>query len=348
MSKRTRDAAPDLTDYKRQFSERKKLLIAHLDSFVRNQFFPTETVLCALLRDLSQVEIWHRRDVAGLSTVDCFRPLTMKIINERKDLSEQFKSVAVDSVIWSSTLRWQSGPEVLEIWCGFSVKSGLIGPFYLDEIPAENGSSHPSKNKSSYHKLIEDYVLPALEKQKLDPKDLSFQQDSDSIAIKDLEYLESLFFTVYSPGPASNKWPINSPDLSPVDFGIWDRFRGLLALELPKTKEEVKHWAEAFLARISGEHHVQAVREFKIRLWLCSRVRGLDFKSELQRHNSTLQVGKVCNYCIEMHDCSCDECFKKCFYKNKCNDHSFKEPFNLMEYVKDCDSRQLNPFNFNR
>lgn len=351
MAKRTREIEPEIIECKRPFNDKKKTLIAHLDAFMRNQFFTTDTVLCGLLRDLPQVELWDRREQAGLSSVECYRPLTENIIKERMQLAELFKNTGkdiYDTMLWTSTMRWQSDSEELEIWCGFSVKSGLVGPFFLDEIFADDKSNHPSKYKSRYFKMIEDHVVPFFTENNLEISEFSFQQDSDTIEIKDLQYLESLFSEVYSPGCSQQQWPLNSPDLSPVDFCIWDRFRGLLALELPKTKAAVKYWAKAFLARVSADHHMHAIRQFKIRLWLCHRVRGLDFKSELQRHNSSLMINKVCSYCIELHDCSCDECRKKCFFKHKYNQDNFKEPFNITEYVKNCEARQVNPFDFNR
>lgn len=177
-------------------------------------------------------------------------------------------------------------PAGLHIWLGFGIRSGIIGPFFLEG----------SVNKDSYPSFISDVVVPAM-REKLGEAfhDIIFQQDGapGHLARVSIETVQSSLFANMLSLRTPDEFPASSPDLTPLDYSVWTHvkkkvFSHLTSGELVNmpTRESLlilKSLVIEACNEFQADLVERTVRDFAVRCEKCFQERGGHFEHVLKK-----------------------------------------------------------------
>ena len=207
------------------------------------------------------------------------------------------------------------------IWVGIHSVAGVIGPFFVEDIPNEEPSDKSKTlTASKYVRLLKDHVLPALKaKLTLDQLRRSwYQQDGARVhtATESMNSLSHVFGAKIISLQADVKWPACSPDMSPLDYWFWSFMKLSIEANQPGTIDELRVKIAESCADISAADCRRAISDFNYRIQALQATRGAhfehtfkSFKAQLRRRQET------CDYCESVHPCDCADCDAQC-----CND----------------------------
>ncbi|ODM93502.1 hypothetical protein Ocin01_13183 [Orchesella cincta] len=158
-------------------------------------------------------------------------------------------------------------------WCGMSVK-GALGPYFFN--------SHVTDK--TYLKMLETYVIPELERQGYDLKEVWFQQDGAAWhrSRKVLDFLQSVFdYRLISLG-TKFIWPPRSQDLTPMDYFFWDHIKDRLNFKHSKYElcfqSKFRDILTNEVADVKVSRLKAAIYELPKRLDFCVHANGERFK----------------------------------------------------------------------
>ena len=112
------------------------------------------------------------------------------------------------------------------------------------------------------------------------PAHIIFQQDSAPAhrAKKTLDFLRSEKLDFWTP----NDWPPNSPNLNPLDYGIWSMVTEGACKDRPASVKALKMKVGAYWRRMDPDKIRQICRSFKPRLAKCIESEGSFFLLKIE------------------------------------------------------------------
>jgi len=149
-------------------------------------------------------------------------------------------------------------------WVAISSR-GIIGPVFVSE----------RLDAVQYRKILEEEFLPRA-RIMMGRRKFWFQHDGAA---------------AHSAGPINNflsevlqerwigrhgpiNWPARSPDLTPLDFGLWGYVRPLILSRNPSTVEDLKESIETVFSRIGRDYCQKLCRSVRDRLQRCYDAEG--------------------------------------------------------------------------
>ena len=155
----------------------------------------------------------------------------------------------------------------------------LIGPYIFRddrELPC-------TVNADRYIKMLQEYFLPALQRQGIDLRSIFFQQDlaTPHTSHRALEFLQSHFGDcVISKGI----WPARSPDLAPPDFYLFGDLKQKIYRNSPQCLEELEEAIQNQLAKISRDTLKSVFQSLVKRIRACKASKGGHFQQRSLFH----------------------------------------------------------------
>lgn len=173
---------------------------------------------------------------------------------------------------WKKQVSFQKKFSV-NVWAGVIGRT-LIGPHFLPDNL--NGPNYLEFLQNDLPILLEEVGVP-LEAE----REIIFQQDGCpahwSLAVR--EYLDNCFPECWIGRDGPIPWPARSPDLTPLDFFVWGRAKGLVYTSEIATKEElITRIREVFVIMREEMQLKITTTEVRKRARLCIRNRGLHFE----------------------------------------------------------------------
>lgn len=206
-------------------------------------------------------------------------------------------------------------------------KAGLIGPIFIEELEFFDPSRDKQRdtlNARKYIYMLQTFVIPVL-KERLGPdfNNCWWQQDGapSHTAEITISYLRSEFGNRIISGeklPCGNlfEWPPYSPDLNPLDYWFWTSLKQKVGSQDPSDIEEVKTLIPLACTEFSIPNIQSAIDDFIVRIDCLKFFKVEHFESFLKTYKR-LQMGirTTCEYCNQIHPCSCENCQRKCLAK---------------------------------
>ena len=149
------------------------------------------------------------------------------------------------------------------VWAGIAhnLKTTL---FFIEKGSTLNANSY--KNN-----ILRDIVVPFCRKNKL-----MYQQDGAPCHTAKIcsDYLKSENIEFWD----KNDWPPNSPDLNPLDYGIWGILEGEVYRKPPKSLEALKRRIQETWDQLQITIVNNCIDSFKKRLRKCVDAKGANFE----------------------------------------------------------------------
>jgi hypothetical protein len=149
-------------------------------------------------------------------------------------------------------------------WAGISSR-GVIGPFF----------TATRLNATEYMEILKDKFLPSA-KRMMKGEEFWFQQDGAPAhsARTIMDFLDKVLpgKWIGRGGPLS--WPARSPDLTPMDFGLWGYVRPLVLARGPRTVEELEDCITTVFSMIKRGYCERLCRSVRDRLQRCREAEG--------------------------------------------------------------------------
>lgn len=223
-------------------------------------------------------------------------------------------------------------PKSVHLWVGLNFVAGILGPFFIDDIPThglspqERGKSEKSLTGAKYRRMIEWQVLEALY-QKVPRETVKthfwWQQDGAGphCSNEPLNFLKSIFGNRIFSRKTVNKWPARSPDLNPLDYSFWALLRReIYRLEISQFSE-IKPAVREACSKISLQTVQNIIADFPLRLRACFESGGRHFEPWLRQYKKRFAELGVCAQCASLADerlCGqCTENLVRCHQRDR-------------------------------
>ena len=195
----------------------------------------------------------------------------------------------------------------IHMWVGLNWHTGIIGPFFIDEIDAphlsnrDRGKSSNSLTGAKYKLLIEESIMPEIYMkvpEHVVKREFWWQQDGAGphVSAAPLALLRSIFGERILSRKTNYAWPARSPDLNPLDFSFWALMRKHISSLQPKNLIEIKYAARDAVAAL--EPYVKRIiADMPIRLRACLESEGRHFEPWLKEYKRRVIKAGVCAKC---------------------------------------------------
>lgn len=157
------------------------------------------------------------------------------------------------------------------VWCAVCEK-GIIGPYFFED----NDGRTVTVNAQRYRDMLEEYFLPELRRQRIEIRNVWFQQDGATAhtARISMEFLRRTFPTRVISRFGDVTWPSRSPDLTIPDFFLWGFLKARVYINKPRTILELKEAIRQEINGIPRDMLAKSVASFKERLQQCIQAAG--------------------------------------------------------------------------
>lgn len=157
------------------------------------------------------------------------------------------------------------------VWCAVCEK-GIIGPYFFED----NDGRTVTVNAQRYLDMLEEYFLPELRRQRIEIRNVWFQQDGATAhtARISMEFLRRTFPTRVISRFGDVTWPSRSPDLTIPDFFLWGFLKARVYINKPRTIQELKEAIRQEINGIPRDMLAKSVASFKERLQQCIQAAG--------------------------------------------------------------------------
>ncbi|KOC60758.1 hypothetical protein WH47_06904, partial [Habropoda laboriosa] len=145
--------------------------------------------------------------------------------------------------------------------CGL-LHNKIIGPYFIDGM----------LNSRKYERILKDALPELLENISLDIRQsMWFQQDGCPAhsARNVTKFLSNKFGDRWIGRSGSNKWPVRSPDLTPLDIYLWGKLKEQVYREKLTTKVDVQERIKRACSVIDTNEICHAVSSVLQRFRLC-------------------------------------------------------------------------------
>lgn len=154
--------------------------------------------------------------------------------------------------------------------CGMSKAGGLFHPFFVN--------ARAKIDSSYYCDMIDQYYVP--QSVAVLGNDWVLQQDNapSHVSRMSMVHIEGVV-------PSVLQWPASSPDMSPLDYWLWNRLVTLIHEEAAQVKNDADLRGAIVRAcqKVKPEEIAAAVDSFPLRLRACVAAKGGQFEYTLKR-----------------------------------------------------------------
>lgn len=166
----------------------------------------------------------------------------------------------------------------VSVWAGFSTQ-GVLGPFFFDA----------NVDGQSYIAMLEENVVPQLRTMRWGrDRDIWWQQDGapPHFATEARRFVDDTFPARWIGRGGTIAWPPRSPDLTPLDFCVWDLAKSQVLEGKPQTLEDVKTLLASFFKTLDADKDMCAriCRSLARRCQACIQQNGGHFEHIIRRH----------------------------------------------------------------
>lgn len=160
----------------------------------------------------------------------------------------------------------------LNVWCGM-LDSRLIGPYFIDG----------NLNQEKYHTLLEEIVDNLEELPIAQYAQIYFQQDGAAPhnALINTQFLNRQFDRRWIGTYGPIRWPARSPDLSPLDFFLWNEIREIVYVTQPENVDDLRNRIVNAFRQILPNNVLNAAVSVGRRCRLCIGQNGAQFEQYL-------------------------------------------------------------------
>ena len=175
------------------------------------------------------------------------------------------------------------------IWAAFNPRIGLIGPFFIEDLPVVQAAPQKTLKSVGYNELLRTKVLPFIRtwcnNNNCNITDFWFQQDGatchTTAANRNLLTTEfqGQVITIIPRQTAVGEFPARSCDLTPMDYWYWAWLKGVVAAGGPYTSHASHRAAIEQAARTTNLVHMRnACYSVQRRVTACIRANGGHFE----------------------------------------------------------------------
>ena len=231
----------------------------------------------------------------------------------------------------------------VHVFMAMNMNLGLIGPYFIDADTISNeGKNNPSGktketclNAPKYQDLLSNLVFPDIQRRiedlGHDIKAYHFQQDGAAAhtAKESIRMLRSRWGnrTITSENWRPNadggdtvypkwEWPPYSPDLTPLDYSLWNCLKTAVGKMEPSSVEGVKMAIKFCVKRFPLGKVQNIIKDFPFRLGCCVAYDGEHIEGRRLDHWKTQRRREeeqaTCPKCGKEHTCYCDACIRDC------------------------------------
>lgn len=151
------------------------------------------------------------------------------------------------------------------------INEHVVGPYFFER----------NVNADTYLDMLQNFVLPELERLGYDVWNVWFMQDGAPAhsTIRVREFLDQHFHAWIGRGVnAPIRWPPRSPDLNPLDFFVWGYLKNIVYLNRAQDINELRNKIEEALDTITVDMLGNTHAELRRRLLHCINVGGCHFE----------------------------------------------------------------------
>ena len=139
-------------------------------------------------------------------------------------------------------------PQRVIVWCGLWY-DGIIGPFFFENEQGAAVTVHGER----YRAMLNEFFFPKIEEDDMD--DIWFQQygatcHTANVTIDLLRTVDEYQITSRN---SDVNWPLQSCDLTPLDYFLWRAVKDECYANLPETIEALKHEIEVTIDGIEAQ-----------------------------------------------------------------------------------------------
>lgn len=165
------------------------------------------------------------------------------------------------------------------VWCGVT-KSCVIGPYFFEE-----GGRTVTVNSQRYLLMLENFLIPELQRNRLVRRRLWFQQDGATAHTANgvMDFLRRKFRGRVISHFGDIAWPARSPDLSICDFFLWGFLKARVYTNKPRTLDLLKEAIRQEIANLSPAMLEKVFDSFSARLEECLAKEGHHLKDVIFR-----------------------------------------------------------------
>lgn len=218
-------------------------------------------------------------------------------------------------------------PEEVHVFAALHSKIGVVGPFFIDEIPdAEGKLGSRILTGFKYVWLLENKVFPVLRERLGDDFNTMVWQQDGAPPHTSREALNFLFNTLGEERVISSRrsecppgrleWPPYSPDLTPLDFWFWAGTKEAVGLHRPSSISALKGLIKAEMRMVMIDDVADAIDDVPNRLRCCVHTQGKHIEGRVLSRFKTLgkncPAQESCIYCQQKHNCYCEKCVYNC------------------------------------
>lgn len=112
--------------------------------------------------------------------------------------------------------------------------------------------------------MLKTFFLPALRRRRVHIKSIYFQQDGATSHVTNevLMFLQQHFDKILISGRCDFTWRLRSPDLTPLDFFLWDHLKAKVYARQPSDIQELKTFVKEEIRGINKKILHNVVENF--------------------------------------------------------------------------------------
>ena len=159
-------------------------------------------------------------------------------------------------------------PQQVSVWCGFWY-GGITGPFFFKN---EQGAA-VTANGERYCAMFNEFLFQKIEEDHMD--DIWFQQDGATCHTANVTIdLFTDFENRIIRRNSGVNWPLQSCDLTPLDYFLWGAVKDKCYANHPETIEALKHEIEVAIHGIEAQTIENVLKSWVDRMGYCKARRG--------------------------------------------------------------------------
>lgn len=212
----------------------------------------------------------------------------------------------------------------LHMWAGISVTTGIVRPYFIDEMENPDPDPDPKVEKSKakrmngvkYRHFIANVLAPELERRLGSSLNkIWFQQDGAAChtSTASLEYLVAIFGKQLISDKTKLSWPPHSPDLTVCDYFLWSELDRRVSKRKPANIGDLKIAYKLAASEINRDTNLirRVFNDVDLRLLACMEKGGAHFEPWFAEFKTRFRKS-TCNLCKKIHRCTCQLCSKNC------------------------------------